>query len=197
MPSATAKTQRKRKPRNVFTLPEKAKALSVLDHFGGNATFAAKHLGIPRTSLIRIVEQAKRNDEFAEKVRLLRQENNAALGPASIDTAWEALVRMKELIPTAQLRDATVAYGMSVERGLILNGMPNHIHATVTNPALAPYTVEELRAMRAKMVQGTVVDAPALSAGSDMSLPSGHHTMSDAQAHVETTPQGTPSTPLS
>jgi hypothetical protein len=130
---------------NSYSLPEKAKALSVLDFFKGNTRAAAKHLGMSASTLANIATQAQRNAEFSAKVRQLREENNNHLGPAAIDTSWEALYRMKELLPTAALRDATVAFGMTVERGLILQGQPTVIHGRA--PSLDGLSLAEKKAL--------------------------------------------------
>lgn len=106
------------------SLEDIERGLEALAESGGNATAASKTTGIPRTTLIGW--KAEHFDEFDD----LRREKRTDL----IDDVWaaarEALKELKGKFPSMQGNHLAVAFGILIDKALVMGGEPDTISET-------------------------------------------------------------------
>jgi len=150
-----------KRPKRLYSPEERATALAQLDAHHGNVKATARAIGIPFSSLKRIIEAADGDTERDVRVRSLRAEKRSQLADVFDDITWNAARQVLDRIGDASARDAAVVMGISTEKALLLRGQPTVIHGDNRLAALSPDQRRALRAILAGEVQ-VVESAPCL-----------------------------------
>jgi len=109
----------KRKPNyRSYGDQEKAEALACLESNGGNLQRTSRQLGIPRKTL----EQWRNGLHLHKGVAEISREKVGSLANAAEILAWRIVESLPEKIAEASLKNAATAFGIMIDKMLLLQG---------------------------------------------------------------------------